>query len=180
MEYIAEIMLIGLLGVVIYQDFRFRAVSWIVFPILLVISLTLALGEISGSELIRGAMVNLGLVALIFFGLTIYFSIKERSLVNIVNKYIGIADLLLLVVIALLFSPVNFIIYYVGSLFLITLGSVVYLVTKKNVNAEIPLAGAFSIVLIACLVYAGVTGNINFYDDELVLELLNPFLLATY
>ena len=178
MSYLIEIGLIGLLSVVIYQDFKYRAVSWIVFPVLFVVSLMLALGEINGFQLMQGAMVNLSLVALIFIGLTIYFSVKEKALTNIINKYIGIADLLLLMVIALLFSPVNFIMYYVISLVIITAGSAVYLISKKNVNAEIPLAGAFSIVLIACIVYAGITGDINFYNDEFVMELLNPILLT--
>ena len=178
MLYLVEILLIGLLGVVVYQDFKFRAVSWVVFPALAVIALVLALVQIPGSELLGSALVNMGFVGLIFTGLTVYFSVKERALVNIVNKYIGVADLLLLIVIALLFSPVNFIVFYVVSLVLITLGSIVYLIAKKNIKAEIPLAGAFSIVLIACLAYAGFTGDISLYDDGLVMELLNPLLLT--
>jgi len=145
----------------------------------LVIALIVALDQVQSTVLFELALVNLGVVLLMFSGLTLYFSIKERSLVNIINKYIGIADLLMLVVIALLFSPVNFIVYYVVSLILITAGSIVYLITKKNMQAEIPLAGAFSIILIACLLYAGITGNINFYDDALVMELLSPLILTT-
>ena len=179
MLYLVEILLVGLLGIVIYQDFKFRAVSWIVFPILGAIASALGLMHVTGAELLDSAIVNLGFVGLIFGGLTLYFSIKERALVNIINKYIGIADLLLLIVIALLFSPVNFIMYYVTSLVLITMGSVVYLLIKKDMKAEIPLAGAFSIVLIVCLAYAGFTGDISLYDDGFVIELLNPLWLTT-
>ena len=46
------------------------------------------------------------------------------------------------------FSPVNFILFYVGSLSIIT---IVFLFIKslfKNVSSEIPLAGAMSVMLI--------------------------------
>jgi Flp pilus assembly protein protease CpaA len=177
--YIAYIVLIAILGVVIYQDFRFRAVSWVVFPVLLAAALALGLGQTGSAELLESSIINLGVLALMFAGLTIYFSIRERALVNIVNRYIGIADILLLAVIAVLFSPVNFIMYYMGSLVLITVGSLIYLVLKKDVNAEIPLAGAFAITLAACLVFNGVNGAVSLYDDALALELLNPFLFTT-
>ena len=177
--YIAYIVLIAILGVVIYQDFRFRAVSWVVFPVLLAAAVALGLRQTGSAELLESSIINLGVLALMFAGLTIYFSIRERALVNIVNRYIGIADILLLAVIAVLFSPVNFIMYYMGSLALITAGSLIYLVLKKDVNAEIPLAGAFAITLAACLVFNGVNGAVSLYDDALALELLNPFLFTT-
>ena len=179
MDYIIDGILVVSLGVVIYQDFKYRAVSWIVFPVLFVIAIFVALGKVGTIELLESSLINLGMLTLIFAGLTIYFSMKERVLINIINKQIGIADLLLLIVICLLFSPVNFIMYYVASLIVITMGSAVYLAYKKDMKAEIPLAGAFSILLIACLLYAGITGNINFHDDGLVMELLNPFLLTS-
>jgi hypothetical protein len=177
--YIADIVLIAILGVVIYQDFRFRAVSWVVFPVLLAAALALGLGQMGTADLLESSIINLGLLAVMFAGLTLYFSIRERALVNIINRYIGVADILLLAIIAVLFSPVNFIMYYVASLALITGGSLIYLLVKKDVNAEIPLAGAFSITLAACLICNGVNGAVSLYDDALALELLNPFLFTT-
>jgi len=179
MEYLINTILIAVLGVVIYQDFRYRAVSWIVFLVLFIVSLIVGLGEISAADFVQSSLINLGILAIIFAGLTLYFSLKEGKLVYIINKYIGVGDLLLFVILAILFSPANFILFYTISLLLTVLGSAAFILFKKDNKAEIPLAGAFSIVLIACLIYAGLNGDINLYDDGLVLELLNPFLFTT-
>ncbi|HIA12588.1 MAG TPA: hypothetical protein EYN69_11040 [Flavobacteriales bacterium] len=167
------IAILTALSFIIYQDFKFRAVSWVVFPILFMLAVINGVQYVGTAELMRSSLINIGFVVAIFISLTIYFSIKNRSFTNIIDNQIGVADLLLLLVICTVFSPVNFLIYYVSSLFLITLVSAGYIILKQNTKAEIPLAAGFSATLICILVFQMSSVDVNLYDDMLALQVLN-------
>jgi hypothetical protein len=76
--------------------------------------------------------------------LTIYFSIKERKLVSIINAKLGLGDVLLLFVLCLSFFPTTFLIFLSTSLiFSLSLHLIIRKQFKEQV--KIPLAAYIAI-----------------------------------
>lgn len=176
MNYIIDLLIIVTLGYIVYQDIKLRKISWVILPVLFIVTAVSGLFFNDLQELSYFFLINLGFIAFQMLCLTLYFSIKHRSFTNIINKYIGIGDLLFFTVICAMFSPVNFIAFYLSSIILITIISLGYVTIKKNSKIEIPFAGAMAVILICCFVYKNISGSVDFYNDTLTLELLNPYL----
>ena len=117
---------------------------------------------------------NSGFVAFQLLMMMGYFTLKNRKWTNIINTYIGIGDILFFLILSLAFSPVNFIIFFLGSLLLTIGGYSIYKIFKSNVNTEIPLAGTMAIILMICVIYS-CWKTLKLYDDGMargVLELV--------
>ena len=122
-------------------------------------------------------MINSGFVLLQLLGVFLYYSIKQKKLANPIDSILGIGDILILVLLGLLFSPVNYILFLLVSL-LVTLA--VFLIQaklkfKKQVR-QIPLAGFLGIYINILLLVQLANSNINYYDtmylENLILKLL--------
>ena len=77
--------------------------------------------------------------------ITVYFSVKERTFVNIINTKIGIGDVLFFIACAFIFSLPNFILFFTFSLLASAL--IVALFQKSIGKQNIPLAGIMSVFL---------------------------------
>lgn len=152
-----------LLAVVSYQDFKDRAIDWFL-PILLIGNALLLHFQLLSGFQWTYIFANLAIVFIQLFVLFIYFSIKSGNITNIVNRQLGLGDILFFIPLAALFSPLHFIAFFVVSLMLTLLSVVLLRFIKKIDNTRIPLAGAMSLVLIIWLVCARFF-NINLYDD---------------
>lgn len=148
------ILILILMGMGI-QDFKFRAISWYLFPLLVA-----ALLVMNRSFSLNDCFINFGFIALVFVLLTGWFSIKEGSMVNLTERHLGIGDILFLLCLAFFFSPINFFLFYLCSLLLIAVGTGLYLLIAKPENFTIPLAGLQAFVFIALLT-AGWIMNID-------------------
>ena len=67
--------------------------------------------------ILRYFLFNLAFVSVQMGILFIYLSIKNRTLTNIFKGYLGLGDLLFLVMICIALSPINFILFYIDPLF---------------------------------------------------------------
>lgn len=150
---------------IIYEDFRYRAIHWIWLVILSV--LAICLGSINTGFVLT----NLSFVLFQLVVLSLYFSIKNRELTNIVNQYLGIGDILYFIPLCLLFSPINFIGFFVTSLIISLTGALIWNVVKPGIQNNIPLAGCMSIVLIPILFMAW-QFDIDLKNDLFLLHLL--------
>src|SRR5690606_28427269 len=119
------VIFIGLLSVVIYQDFKNREISWFLIPLLLIIGVTNALISIDYKDFLTYAGINLTIVILNLLSVTLFISIKEKKIKNIIDTYLGLGDVLFFFVLTVLFSPFNFIIFFIGS---VLLTSIVYII----------------------------------------------------
>ena len=72
--------------------------------------------------------------------LTIYFSMKNKKWVNITKDYLGWGDILFLLTVAFFLSPMNYLFFYVGSLLVVLLFTMLALV-RNGTRYKIPLAG---------------------------------------
>lgn len=151
MQWCLYILILLFLGVTFYQDYKYRAVSWFVFPLLFGTCLALNIYKTSWAETLYNSIVNFCFIFMILGTITIYFSIKYRRLVNITSQLIGWGDILFLLCLGVLFSPVNFMLFYTISLFVIALFSVLCKMFSPKSEMLIPLAGLQAALLMAVL-----------------------------
>lgn len=152
-----SLILVLLYGVMCFQDFKYRGISWYLFPVAAVGSIFLGLELTGWQDVGVHFLWNVAFVILQLSLLSIYFSIKKKRFVNIVNSYLGIADILLLLLFAMSFSPLNFIIFYCINLCLAATISLLLVLIKQDRSFKIPLAGIMVWPMIFCLLYPKVT-----------------------
>ena len=158
-------ILISLLGVLVFQDFKAREISWFLIPLLIVGFVVLGLQRIGPEELLTYFGINFMIVALNLLGVTLIVSLKERQLTNILKNYLGLGDVLFFLVLTVVFSPFNFIIFYLGSILITALIYGGIMLFNKKKKALIPLAGAMSLLLIFTIVIEQITPSFQFYQD---------------
>ncbi len=163
MELALNILVVLLLITLIYQDFKYRYALWFIFPILIISQFFLSYISIDWEELWRNTVVNLMLMTLHFLVLTLYFSLRNRKWINIINKYIGIGDVFFFIFLSLAFSPFNFLAFFVFSLLAIL---IIYSLTiKSNLRKyKIPLLGGMSVAYLLTLCIDYLSAFNKFHD----------------
>lgn len=155
---------------VAYQDFKYRGIHWI-WVVLVFCSLTIKmLLESNWHIVFQNFVMNslfLGMQLVVLF---VYFSMKNKAITNIINRYIGLGDILFFLAICSAFSLLNFIVFLFLGLLGISAVFAGLFVLKRN-EIQIPLAGLFSIGLIGVLILNEL-GIFNLYDDSYVLNKL--------
>ncbi|UJH68654.1 hypothetical protein [Allomuricauda sp. SCSIO 65647] len=135
-------------GMIAHQDFKERAVLWVLFPILAVLLALLHLRHMPFDHFAWFALLNMLLVSLILLVLWAYT--KHIMQQKFLNTAFGLGDMLFLYAFALGFPTVTFIVLLVGALCFSILA---YLALKPFMEMEtVPLAGLMGIFLIGVLV----------------------------
>lgn len=166
MQLSIDIFLVVLLAIVVYQDLKKREISWFLIPLLFGCFWAKGFLLIPSSELFRNSLLNISFIVLQLLVLTAYISIKNKKIINVINSYLGLGDVLFFVVVSVAFSWVNFILFYVMSLLFTLSGFIVYNMLVKKVNKEIPLAGAMAMVIIILIVVNQWMPQFDFYNDN--------------
>jgi hypothetical protein len=152
------------LGSIFYLDLKYRAVYWIIFPILSIAFAILKHIQVG----IQTALVDAG-YSFIFFSVQLlflwfYFSVKDRTHYNIVNSKIGLGDILFLVSVVFYLSPLNYVAFYISSLiFALCFVSILKLLKRDVV--EIPLAGLQAFCLALLLIIEQFFPRVSLYQD---------------
>ena len=140
------LLLIVSLLILTVQDYKHRAISWWLIPLILITYLGLE-GDFYFFKN-HNTWANLTFVGVIFIVSTIYFSMRERRFIILFKNHLGIGDVLFFMVCAFMFDLPNYIFYLTGSfVFSIILFGIHYL-KKRDVTSQIPLAGIMSFLLI--------------------------------
>jgi hypothetical protein len=168
MQAILVFILIFLLGVVVVQDFKSRAISWFLIPLLFSGFIVYGLLQINAMELLTYFGINFMLVAVNLLCVTLFISIKEKRLTNILKNYLGLGDVLFFLVLTVVFSPFNFIFFYLGSILLTTLIYGVLFLISKEKQRLIPLAGVMSLLLLVTLIAEQMMPSFQFYQDHIL------------
>ncbi len=158
-------ILIALLGVLVFQDFKSREISWFLIPLLIIGFIFLGLQRIEITEMLTYFGINFMIVVLNLLGVTLMVSLKEKKLTNILKSYLGLGDVLFFLVLTVVFSPFNFIFFYIGSIFITAIIYGVIMLFNQQQKMLIPLAGAMSLLLIITIVMEQVTPSFQFYQD---------------
>lgn len=164
--FIIILIVLVCVGLICYQDMKYRAVYWVCFPILSVLLFFLKQDHMEISVVLTDVA-----IASLFFGTQLflvwaYLSIKNKQLVNITANYLGLGDILFLMAITFYLSPVNYIFFYVGSLVVVLIYTLITRFFKKNTNQEIPLAGLQALMLGCLLALSMLYPGLKLYSDS--------------
>src|SRR3712207_5968559 len=122
-----------------YQDFRYRGITWYLFPILFSLGITWHFIRLSPFTFLD-FLINLSIVAIQLGGVGGYIYYKYRTLRNIFDEFLGIGDVLFLICLCLFFVPTEFIIFVTLALFLSLIIVLITRLFRKEAFQTIPLA----------------------------------------
>jgi hypothetical protein len=168
---ILHILLMVLLIAIAWQDYKYRGVSWFIFPLLLSIAVfdLWICNKLAFFLPLLG--INISFILMLLFSVTVYFSIKNRKAVNIADTYLGWGDILFFVLLGVMLSPLNFMLFLVTSLLLILILVSVY----RKIAQNIPLAGIQASLLFMVLLAREFGFDIDLLDDYWFIQMLSTW-----
>lgn len=134
-----------ILAIIIYQDLKFRGISWFYYPILAIIAILQQIVEPSFHW--TGILINWGICLVQILLITLVFSIREKRLINITKNWLGWGDILFWLVYAMLLAPIHFLLFHVISMVIALIIAIIVQKAQKK-DWVIPLAGLQAIVLL--------------------------------
>jgi len=147
---ILQLLLLASFGIIAFQDFKERAVIWVLFPIVAVLLAILHLQHTSWTQYIILTVTNLILVSCILLILFLYTKFIARK--QFLNVSFGLGDLLFFYALALGFPTFTFILLFVGS---VLFSLLIHIFTiKKREEKTVPLAGLMSVFLIGVMLFS--------------------------
>ena len=175
MEYAGNFLSMLFIGWMSVQDFRTRTITAWLLPTIGICLLVGEMSAISTSRLLENALVNYALLAMQFFLLWLWISLRNRRWINVLNTQIGLGDIFLLICIAPAFSPFNFFLFYtLGALAAIVIHLTMTMIDEKTQD-RIPLAGILGIPLILmCVVRIIAPQNFVIASDVWAINMLMP------
>ena len=168
-SWLALILSIGTLFFIAIEDIKYRAVTWWLFLLLFVSGIAWARQFKGWEDWFFYFLINLAFLLLQLLLLSLYFTFKNRQIVNITSSLIGIGDILFMVCSCCFFSLPVFMIFHIGSLLASLILAICFAGLKKK---GIPLAGLQSIVLISFLLIQSIW-QFNPFDDSSILLLIS-------
>ncbi|NQX41317.1 hypothetical protein HQN84_20875 [Pedobacter steynii] len=160
------------LAFVFYQDMRYRAVYWICFPILAILLFGLKFSLTGFIDGLTEAGYGLLFLLIQLFFLWIYFSVKNKGMVNITNDYLGWGDILFLIAITFYLSPGNYVLFYISSLILVLIYALCTSSFQKE-NKHIPLAGLQAALLALLMMTDHLLSTFALYSDRWIYILMS-------
>jgi hypothetical protein len=150
-----------------YEDFRYRAVSWILFPVLAFLGFLFSIYMNSPVQTILGnALINTFIIITQLALLKLFFILCRPADAALSGK-IGEGDIYLIGATVFFFSPVNFILFLVSSLIFTLVAHLLFAKASLYTTSvkTIPLAGFQSFFIILCITY-GLIFKLNLTDDS--------------
>jgi hypothetical protein len=147
--------MIFLLIIIAYQDYKYRAITWIMLPILFLVNFISA-GYDKGLQMtIENTLTNSLFLTVQFTLVYLFFRTKKGSPTSFTGHFIGWGDLLYFAAITPCYSIVIFICYLVsGMLFTLFAYFMWQLFSFRSIrHIKIPLAGILAIYLIFINIY---------------------------
>lgn len=166
-----KIGIMGCLVMLFYQDMRYRAVYWVIFPVLFLLLGLPALKQYPKSDIITRGLINLAFLFLQLLLLSSYFSLKHKKWINITSSYLGWGDILFLLAITFFLSPLNYILFYTLSLLAVLCFSPLFYAGLDK-SSTIPLAGLQAMLFAGCLTVDWNSVQFNLQSDNWLLQYL--------
>jgi hypothetical protein len=166
-----NLALILILALVFIEDLLKRQVHLYLF----VIGITIALiKSLSTNNSFSNILINASFIGLQIGTILVYGIIKGYGY-KVFNRLFGIGDILMWGILVFLFSPLHFILFFVGSLFLSLLFHFLLSQFQTNQSILVPLAGNQSLCLLLLLTSQMLGWDINLYDDDICIKFLNNY-----
>ncbi len=139
------IAIIGLLGTVAWQDFRYHAVYAWLSPLLAVLVVTHSVVLRAFSLASLGVNLLVIMVQLGLLNVLVYWHTKRWLMHG--DRWIGWSDIAFFMLSACCFSTINFVVFYVTSLVIILFGTLAAMAFGRFVK-HIPVAGGQAVLLV--------------------------------
>ena len=97
MDYIYNAIILILLSIISYQDFKSLKISWILFIPLIVTFIFKGSYHTEKQTYIQNILLNLGYILFITSVINLYYIIKQKKLIFILNNYLGLGDFILFI-----------------------------------------------------------------------------------
>lgn len=156
-----------------YQDFKYRAIHWLLFLFISIFLTIDGLKTISFTQYILNISFNILLIFLQFALLYLYYFFQGKNLKSIFFNIIGEGDILFIVILSLAFSWHSFLFYYIlGLLFSV----ITWLLLKYSgiIHSElIPFAGLMAIFCTLLLIIEIIVPDFERFSDGIFKLFLN-------
>lgn len=166
MNLLFECLIVVLLLIIVVQDFKDRAVSWILFPILILLFSLYSINLFHIKEFIVNSFINVLILSIQVLFIIMYFSLRNRRFVNITSHYLGWGDIIFLFSICFLLPPLSFLFFYLTSL-AVTLVVVLFIQLFFNLKNNIPLAGIQSSFLVLLILLQKIYSDFDLTNDSI-------------
>lgn len=138
-----KLILLLILGVILYQDYKNRLVYWFLYPITGILVFAIQLHYIPIELVFVNSVLNISFVTFLLAVCFIYLKLKKMSFQN----SFGMGDVLFFIFISFSFATVSFIVLFV---FALLFSLVLHFVFKnKNQLKTVPLAGYMALFFAA-------------------------------
>ncbi len=136
-----------ILSIIFVEDLLHREVHWFLFPMLLGAVLLTYMNEIDGLEL----MYSLLLLVILLGGLTIYLFVRNGALVNPLNGYFSLGDVLFLLALIPAFGTRSYLLFFIaGTILTLLIYGLTNLIREQK---TIPYAGYMALLAIPVLFF---------------------------
>ncbi len=108
-------VILAILAVISMQDFRFRAVSWFLFPLGILALLLWNASTLSWPEIFQSQLINL---AFLFFQIVVLLAVFKMKSIGpsmVFKSYIGLGDMLFFLLLALGLPSTIFLMFFLGT-----------------------------------------------------------------
>lgn len=139
-----KILLIIVLSIIFWQDYKERLVFWLLYPLVGIIGFIIQLRLTETTTAFLNSTINLCLVGTVILILLVYTRLILKQ--SLINNSIGIGDILFFIFLSFCFSVISFFVLFVFSL-LFSLS--LHVLLKRKKNETVPLAGYMSLFFIA-------------------------------
>lgn len=138
------VLVMAMLAMVVWQDFRYRAIYIWVFPLLTaaIVAHSVVLGVFSATSV----AMNLAFIAVQLGLLNILVYWRTHKWLMRTERWLGWGDIAFFAVSACCFSTVNFVVFYVVSLLIVLFAALAAMAFGKFIKS-IPLAGGQALLL---------------------------------
>lgn len=162
MGLVLHIGLLLLLGWASYQDWKFRAIHWFIFPLIAADALLIFVWtDWSLEALLRNCLFIAAVMGMLFF----YVSLREKRWTNLFERHFGLGDLLFFLAVTPLFNSFNYILFFITGMFFSA--TVHGLVSLRWKTPTIPLAGYLAVYVISLKAVGWLWAVDLFYQDWL-------------
>lgn len=160
MKTIITIVLILVFAVVIFQDFKYRAIHAI--TIIGIGIVAAILNYLEPTLTFFDMLQSIGFLIITSIAFMIYQTIKQKKFQNPIDQLIGLGDILFFIVITPLFQVHQYVLFFIVGLLI---SVVLFVIFKSSLKEQtIPLAGYLSFLLIICF-------------GLKILNIVNPFFI---
>lgn len=166
------IVAIFLFSLVVFEDFRSKSLPLWLLVLIIIGVLYYTISAIGFNMFIINFGLNMLLLLLQLVAVFFYFSLKHKKFVNVIDTYIGLGDILFFISCAVVFAPINFLIFQITSLLIAAAFFGLYFLILKPSIRFIPLAGVQALLLIFIIIAKQFGLPFNFFDDSTIIQFL--------